>query len=79
MDKAEYRIKLEQINNLAENGDFKGAAAIADTIESASSCGVCGVVFGRNVWQSEDPARMVQALKAITYRGDREEFLRLCK
>lgn len=52
---------------------------IADTIESASSCGVCGVVFGRNVWQSEDPARMVQALKAITYRGDREEFLRLCK
>ena len=33
MDKAEYRIKLEQINNLAENGDFKGAAAIADTIE----------------------------------------------
>ena len=33
VDKAEYRIKLEQINNLAENGDFKGAAAIADTIE----------------------------------------------
>ena len=52
---------------------------IADTIESAASCGVCGVVFGRNVWQSEDPARMVQALKAITYRGDREEFLRLSK
>ena len=53
--------------------------SIADTIESASKCGVCGVVFGRNVWQSEDPARMVQALKAITYRGDREEFLRLSK
>lgn len=53
--------------------------SIANTIESAAKCGVCGVVFGRNVWQSEDPARMVQALKAITYRGDREEFLRLSK
>ena len=33
MDKAEYKIKLDQINNLAENGDFSGAAAITDTID----------------------------------------------
>lgn len=52
---------------------------IADTIEEAGNCGTCGVVFGRNVWQSENPARMVQALKAITYEGDRETFLKLTK
>ena len=33
MDKAEYRIKLEQVRACAENGDFHGAAKIADTID----------------------------------------------
>ena len=33
MDKAEYRIKLEQVRACAENGDFQGAAKIADTID----------------------------------------------
>ncbi|MBP3735454.1 MAG: hypothetical protein J6I56_00370 [Lachnospiraceae bacterium] len=51
---------------------------IADTIEGAMSCGVCGVVFGRNVWQSKDPAKTVKGLQAITYHGDRETFLKLC-
>ena len=52
---------------------------IADTIDSALKCGVVGVVFGRNVWQSADPTATVNGLKAITYKGDRESFLRLCK
>ena len=33
MDKAEYRIKLEEINRLAEQGDFAGAAAVADEVD----------------------------------------------
>ena len=33
MDKAEYKIKLEQISACAENGDFRGAARTADTID----------------------------------------------
>lgn len=33
LDKSEYRIKLNEINELAENGDFKGAAAAADEID----------------------------------------------
>ena len=33
MDKQEYKIKLDQINKLAEEGDFKGAADIVDTID----------------------------------------------
>ena len=33
MDKQEYKIKLDQINKLAESGDFKGAADIVDTID----------------------------------------------
>lgn len=54
------------------------ATQLADTIEEAAKCGTKGVVFGRNVWQSPDPAKMVRALKAITYTGDRETFLSLC-
>ena len=33
MDKAEYKIKLEQISACAESGDFRGAARTADTID----------------------------------------------
>ncbi len=33
MDKAEYKIKLDQINKLAEAGDFKGAAGVMDSID----------------------------------------------
>ncbi|MDR1193042.1 MAG: hypothetical protein LBK98_02560 [Peptococcaceae bacterium] len=54
------------------------AGKLAYTIEAAAKCGARGVVFGRNVWQSPDPAKMVRALKAITYTGDRDTFLSLC-
>ena len=86
--KCDYMGEPEEYQAVVDNcpvpvailGGAKAAPeSIADTIEKAASCGVCGVVFGRNVWQSENPAQMVQALKAITYRGDREEFLRLCR
>ena len=33
LDKAEYKIKLEQISACAESGDFRGAARTADTID----------------------------------------------
>lgn len=33
MDKAEYKIKLEEINSLAEQGDFAGAAKVADEVD----------------------------------------------
>jgi tetratricopeptide (TPR) repeat protein len=33
LDKAEYKIKLDQINKLAEAGDFRGAAGIVDSID----------------------------------------------
>lgn len=33
MDKAEYKIKLEEINALAERGDFQGAAKVASDID----------------------------------------------
>ena len=55
------------------------AAQVAKNIEDALSCGVCGVVFGRNVWQSADPAATVKGLQALTYHGDRDTFLKLCK
>ena len=55
------------------------AAQVAKTIEDALSCGVCGVVFGRNVWQSANPAATVKGLQALTYHGDRDTFLKLCK
>lgn len=33
LDKAEYKIKLEEINSLAEHGDFDGAAKAADDVD----------------------------------------------
>ncbi len=33
MDKEEYRVRLETIKTLANDGDFKAAAAVADTID----------------------------------------------
>jgi DhnA family fructose-bisphosphate aldolase class Ia len=38
---------------------------VADTIAE----GGCGVVFGRNIWQSPDPAAMVRALRAVIHEG----------
>jgi class I fructose-bisphosphate aldolase len=55
------------------------AEQLARTIENAADSGACGVVFGRNVWQSADPAAVVSGLKAITYRGDRDTFLKRFK
>lgn len=55
------------------------AEQVAGTIEDALRCGVSGVVFGRNVWQSADPAATVRGLQALTYHGDRETFLKLCR
>ncbi|MDN5343906.1 MAG: fructose-bisphosphate aldolase, class [Clostridia bacterium] len=49
------------------------AAMVLDGIEA----GACGVVFGRNVWQHQEPGRMIAALKHLTYRGDKEQFLTL--
>lgn len=40
-------------------------AMVADSIEA----GGAGVVFGRNIWQSESPAGMVRALRAIIHDG----------
>jgi class I fructose-bisphosphate aldolase len=58
-------------------GAKAGAEQIARTIENSAESGACGVVFGRNVWQSPDPAAVVAGLKALTYRGDRETFFKL--
>lgn len=33
MDKAEYRIKLDQINELADAGDYKGALEVVDSVD----------------------------------------------
>ena len=64
MDKAEYRIKLEQINSLAEAGDFKGAAAVVDTIDwrhvkSVRTLCMVGEIYEANK-RYEDSKRVLQ-------------------
>ena len=64
MDKAEYRIKLEQINSLAEAGDFKGAAAVVDTIDwrhvkSVRTLCMVGEIYEANK-RYEDSKRILQ-------------------
>lgn len=53
LDKAEYKIKLEAINALAERGDFKGAAEAADEIDwrhvrSARTLCMIGEIYEAN-------------------------------
>ncbi len=42
----------------------------ASVIEAAGHCTTCA----RNVWQAENPGRMVAALKAVIHVGDSPEF-----
>ncbi|NLJ59710.1 MAG: fructose-1,6-bisphosphate aldolase [Firmicutes bacterium] len=48
-------------------------------IQDALAAGACGVVFGRNVWQSKNPTRTVQALRALVHSGDYNEALELLR
>lgn len=50
--------------------------SVRDVLEVAKGCidgGGAGVFFGRNVWQREDPAIMLRALKAIVHEGSSVE------
>lgn len=38
-------------------------------VKDAMDGGAKGIVFGRNVWQHKDPARILQALAAIVHEG----------
>ena len=79
MDKAEYRIKLEQINALAEEGDFRGAAEIADEIDwrhvkSARTLCMIGEIYEANK-RYEDSCRILKyaykrssSSKTVLYR-----------
>ena len=39
-------------------------------VHDAIGAGACGAVFGRNIWQGDDPRRTIRALKGIIH-GDR--------
>ncbi len=46
------------------------AASARDVLEKAAlamSAGVAGIVFGRNVWQYDDPPRISTALRHIVH------------
>jgi fructose-bisphosphate aldolase, class I len=38
-------------------------------VKDAIDCGAKGIVFGRNVWQHKEPARILHALAAIVHEG----------
>jgi len=45
------------------------ARAMLDMVADSVRAGGAGVVFGRNIWQSPDPAGMVRALRAVIHEG----------
>lgn len=45
------------------------AEGLLEMVADASTAGADGVMFGRNVWQHENPAGVVQALQAIVHDG----------
>ena len=40
------------------------------TVEAVMDAGAKGLAVGRNVWQREDPARILDALEAVIYEGE---------
>jgi DhnA family fructose-bisphosphate aldolase class Ia len=38
-------------------------------VHDAAGAGAAGVVFGRNIWQSDDPRGTIRALKGIIHDG----------
>ncbi len=71
MDRAEYKIKLEEINTLAEQGDFKGAAKAADEVEwkhvkSARTLCMIGEIY-------EADKRYNESLQVLKYAYKRSE------
>ncbi len=65
MDRAEYKIKLEEINSLAKQGDFKGAAKVADdvdwkSVKSARTLCMIGEIY-------EASRRYNEALQVLKY------------
>jgi fructose-bisphosphate aldolase, class I len=43
------------------------AQAVLDMVRGAMGAGAAGIVMGRNIWQSPDPAAMVRALAGIIH------------
>jgi fructose-bisphosphate aldolase, class I len=43
--------------------------SVLELVHGATTAGAAGIVMGRNIWQSSDPARMVRALRAIIHDG----------
>ncbi|MFC6872843.1 class I fructose-bisphosphate aldolase [Halobellus marinus] len=40
---------------------------VLEMVRGAVDAGSCGVMFGRNVWQRDDPSAIIDALKAIVH------------
>jgi class I fructose-bisphosphate aldolase len=43
--------------------------AMLQMVKDAINCGARGIVFGRNVWQHKEPAKILRALAAIVHEG----------
>ena len=48
---------------------MESEADVLEVVHGAVSAGAKGVVFGRNIWQSDNPSAMVQALRGVIHDG----------
>jgi DhnA family fructose-bisphosphate aldolase class Ia len=77
--KAPYTGSVESFAPLVENspvpvmilgGPATGTTrAMLESVEGAMDCGARGLMIGRTIWKSEDPARTVSALMEIVHQG----------
>jgi len=54
---------------IAGGARMDSARAALEVVHGSIAGGGRGVVFGRNIWQSPDPAAMVKALRAVIHDG----------
>ncbi|WP_276252700.1 class I fructose-bisphosphate aldolase [Halomontanus rarus] len=57
------------MNVVMSGGSKTDDREFLSTVEQATSAGCCGLAVGRNVWQREEPTRILDALERVIYDG----------
>ncbi|SER36126.1 class I fructose-bisphosphate aldolase [Natrinema salaciae] len=57
------------VNVVLSGGSKTDDRAFLSLVETAMNAGVCGLAVGRNVWQRDEPERVLDALEAVVFDG----------
>mgnify|MGYP001118584289 CR=1 FL=1 len=68
-----FRLQLDKVSILDPSSEIKDVLIMT---KNAIEAGAYGVTYGRNVWQAEDPVKVINGLKMIIHENkDIDEVL----